>query len=127
MAARTGAAGLKYLLDEMLSGTIATQLVTRGVDTFAVQDRPELRQLEDPDVFAFAQSEQRTVVTYNRDDFLEIERLYVERGEEHHGLIVLNSHRFPQRQPSTLGHLVKSLAAFASDHASGFTAVHWLQ
>jgi hypothetical protein len=52
--------------------SIADGLRARGHDTVAVVERPELRSLSDPDVFAHAQGEQRTVVTENVADYVRI-------------------------------------------------------
>lgn len=117
---------MKLLLDEMLSGAIASALTLRGIDTVAVQDQEDLRQLSDDEIFAVAQQGQRAVVTYNRNDFLSIYDAYGRRLEEHHGLIVLNSRRFPQRRPATLGRIVTGLAQLATTEP-GPSFLHWLQ
>ena len=71
---------MKLLLDEMISAVVAEQLRARDRDVEAVSERRELRGLTDHDLFEYAQTAQRSLVTYNRDDFLELDRRY--RGEE---------------------------------------------
>lgn len=117
---------MKFLLDEMLTGEIAAQLNRRRIDTAAVQEDEELRQLEDPGVFAAAQKQQCAVVTYNRNDFLAIYNEYGQLQREHHGLVILNSRRFPQRQPATIGQIISGLAGFARTNP-GPSFLHWLQ
>ena len=117
---------MKLLLDEMLSGEIAAQLNRRKIDTVAVQEQEELRQLEDPAVFAAAQEQQRAVVTYSLGDFMAIFNDYAQHQQEHHGLVLLNSSRFPQRQPATIGQIIIGLVLLAKTDP-GPSFLHWLQ
>lgn len=117
---------VKLLLDEMVSLRVATQLRHQGHDTVAVGERPELRGLPDPDLFDAAQIEDRVLVTYNWDDFLALDRQFRDRGRVHHGIVIINPHRFPQGDRTT-GGLIASLATFlgAEPPYPGF--VHWLR
>lgn len=117
---------MKLLLDEMLSGAIASALNLRGIDTVAAQDQEDLRQLDDDAIFAVAQQGQQAVVTYNRNDLLSIYDAYGQRLEEHHGLIILNSRCFPQRHSATRGRIVIGLAQLAGTEP-GPSFLHWLQ
>jgi len=110
----------------MLSAAIAVQLRDRGYDVAAVHERPELRGLPDPDLFEHAQEEQRAIVTYNREDFLALDRQYRNEEREHHGIVILNPRRFPQGAPTTRA-LITSIEALltAGPPYPGF--VHWLQ
>ncbi|MGC2372414.1 MAG: DUF5615 family PIN-like protein [Solirubrobacteraceae bacterium] len=115
---------MKLLLDEMLSAQIAEQIRGRGHD--AVDETPELRGLADPDLFVQAQEQERAIVTYNREDFLALDREYRSRQREHHGIVILHPRRFPQGAAS-IGSLVTALASFveAGPPYPGF--IHWLQ
>jgi len=117
---------VRLLLDEMLPATIAQQLRNRGHDVDAVTEHPELRGLADTDLFAHAQQGARAIVTYNRDDFLALDRSYRDQGRSHHGLVILNPNRFPQG-PATTGHIVASLDALATAGPPYDSFVHWLQ
>ncbi len=117
---------MRLLLDEMLSADIAEGLRARGRDVIAVVEHDELRGLADEEQFERAQSEQRAMVTYNRDDYLEIDRSYRQLGREHAGLVILNAHRFPQGR-QTIGALVASLDAFLAAGPPYPSFVHWLQ
>ena len=117
---------MKLLLDEMLSRRIAEQLRTRGHDVAAVDEDPGLRGLSDTDLFAHAQRDERAVVTYNRDDFLAMDREYRDRGREHRGIVILHPRRFPQGS-ATIAALIAALAAFAGAGAPYPSFVHWLQ
>jgi predicted nuclease of predicted toxin-antitoxin system len=87
---------VRLLLDEMLPAVVAQQLRARGHDVSAVVERSELRGLADPELFDHAQTELRALVTYNRDDFLALDRQYRAAGRDHGGVIILNSRRFPR-------------------------------
>jgi uncharacterized protein DUF5615 len=117
---------VKLLLDEMLPAVIAERLRGRGHDVGAVQERTELRGLTDPDLFEHAQLEQRAVVTYNRDDFLALDREYRAHGRAHHGVIILNPRRFPQAAATT-GPLITALEALLAAGSPYPVFVHWLQ
>lgn len=117
---------MKLLLDEMLPARIAEQLRERGHDTLAVEADPSLRGLTDPDLFAHAQHERLAVVTYNREDFLALDREYRSRGSEHHGIVILHPRRFPQG-PSSVGPLVRALTGLADAGAPYPSFVRWLQ
>jgi hypothetical protein len=117
---------VRLLLDEMLSAVIAEQLRGRDHDVVAVDERPELRGLSDPDLFEHAQRAQRAIVTYNREDFLALDRLYRAEGRDHHGVVILHPRRFPQTG-RTVGGLIASLEAFLTAGAPYRGFVHWLQ
>jgi hypothetical protein len=117
---------VKLLLDEMISAVVAEQLRARERDVEAVSERRELRGLPDLEVFEYAQSAERSVVTYNRDDFLELDRRFRSQGRNHRGIVVLNPRRFPPG-PASIGPLVKSLDEMITDGPPYESFIHWLQ
>ena len=121
MASAASRAVVKALLDEMVPHAIAEQLRTRGHDVIAVTERHELRSLDDPDLFDFAQLDGRIMVTRNRDDFLALDTDYRANNRTHHGLVLLN--RFPE---DAIGPIVKALDHFLAGEPSYPTFVHWL-
>jgi predicted nuclease of predicted toxin-antitoxin system len=98
---------VKLLLDEQISGKVAERLRKKGVDAIAVTEEPTLRGLSDPDVFDAAQTQRRTVVTYNRRDFELIVRSCVADQRTHHGLVIVHPTRFPN---SDFARLTQALA-----------------
>jgi predicted nuclease of predicted toxin-antitoxin system len=90
------------LLDEMISAVVAERLRARGRDVEAVSERRELRGRPDEEVFRYVQAAERSVVTYNRDDFLGLDRRFRSEGGNHNGIVVLNPRRFPQAPASTV-------------------------
>ena len=117
---------MKLLLDEMISAVVAEQLRARGHDVEAVSEQRELRGLADERLFGYAQDTGRAVVTYNRDDFLELDRRYRGRDRRHDGIVILNARRFPQR-PGSVGPLVKSLEELIVGGPQYESFIHWLR
>lgn len=117
---------MKLLLDEMLPAVLAEQLRGRSHDVLGVDERPDLRGIPDDELFAHAQDGRRTIVTYNRDDFLALDRQCRDAGRDHHGIVILNPRRFAQGN-QTIGTLVGSLDAFLSADPPYASFVHWLQ
>ena len=117
---------MRLLLDEMLSSVIAEQLRGRGFDVEAVDERLDLRSSPDLDVFEHAQREARAIVTYDRDDFLALDRRYRDEGRDHHGIVIVNTRRFPQAAVTT-GALLASLEALLHSGPPYAGFVHWLQ
>jgi predicted nuclease of predicted toxin-antitoxin system len=116
---------VKLLLDEMLSGRIAEELCQHDHDTLAVEESASLRGLSDTDLFAHAQEMERAIVTYNREDFLALDREYQSRERPHHGIVILHPRRFPQGDAST--GLVVALSSFISAGEPYPNFIHWLQ
>jgi hypothetical protein len=110
----------------MLSARIAEQLRVRDHDVRAIDEDRELRGLSDPDVFAHAQQEGCAIVTYNREDFLALDREYASRRREHHGIVILHPRRFPQGEQS-VGALVRSLSSLIAEGPPYPSFTHWLQ
>jgi predicted nuclease of predicted toxin-antitoxin system len=117
---------VKLLLDEMISAVVAEQLRGRDVEVTAVSERRELRGLSDADLFEYAQSVERSIVTYNRDDFFELDRHYRAQNRPHCGIVILNPRRFPQG-PVSVGRLVTSLDRLITAGPLYESFIHWLQ
>jgi hypothetical protein len=128
VAPRTGSACLKLALDEMYAPAVAEQLRGRDHDVVAVTERGDLRGTADEDLFAWAQTEGRALVTDNQRDFIPIHRRLIASGHEHKGLILTTNRRFPRGQPATTGRLVVALDRFIrSTVARNPSFIHWLQ
>jgi NAD(P)-dependent dehydrogenase (short-subunit alcohol dehydrogenase family) len=107
---------------------IAQQLHRRGHEVVAVTERPEYRSLSDAAVFAVAQEAQQTVVTENVADFVPLVDAADQRGERHHGLVLVDPSRYPRGSRRTIGRMVRALERLLGEHPSAepVSARHWL-
>jgi uncharacterized protein DUF5615 len=117
---------VRLLLDEMISALVSEQLRGRDRDVEAVSERRELRGLADGELFESAQTAERTMVTYNRDDFLELDRRPRSESRRHWGIVILNPRGFAQGAAS-LGPLVISLEQLISAGPPYESFIHWLK
>jgi predicted nuclease of predicted toxin-antitoxin system len=99
---------LRLLLDEMLSAGIARELRRRGHDVEAIQEHPEWRSFEDPQVIELARTERRVLVTDNLSDMrpLHYEAIAV-GGPGDYGMIFIPGGR-PRTRANT-GQMVAAL------------------
>jgi hypothetical protein len=80
---------LRLLLDaDTSSHTLVRLLTERGHDVVAAGLVDELKQLDDPVLFAVAQEQRRIVVTHNVHDFPDILRAWAEAGRSHRGRVL---------------------------------------
>jgi hypothetical protein len=108
----------------MISPAVAEQLRARDRDVHGTERR-ELRGLTDQDLFEHAQAVERSIVTYNREDFLELDRRYRGENRRHWGIVILNPMRFPHG-PVSLGPLVTSLDRLIAAGPPYESFIHWL-
>lgn len=81
---------MRLLLDANLSGRrVARPLREDGHDVVALNERPELEGLADPEVLMLAASEERILVTSNSRDFAPLLREWAEAGRSHSGCILI--------------------------------------
>lgn len=80
---------LRLLLDaDTSSHGLVRVLDEAGHDVVAAGLRDELKQLDDPILFAFAQSERRILITHNLADFPGILGEWASAGRAHHGCVL---------------------------------------
>jgi hypothetical protein len=80
---------LRILLDADVSSRALVRILTgRGYDVVAAGLVEELKQLDDPILFAVAQEQRRLVLTHNTHDFPDILREWADAGRRHHGCII---------------------------------------
>jgi hypothetical protein len=110
------------------TNAITEQLRARGHDANAVVERAELRGLADTDIFALAQTEQRTTVTENTPDFSGIADDYDQRGQAHYGLVLVDRGRYPRGSPGTIGRMVTELDRLLEERpeTTPTSLRHWL-
>lgn len=106
---------MRLLIDEMYPAAIAEQLRRRGHDASALTERPEARSLSDAAIFALAHAERRVVVAANVVDFVPLANTAEQRGEVHHGLVLVDPMKFSRGKPRTVGRLVRELERLLDD------------
>jgi predicted nuclease of predicted toxin-antitoxin system len=101
------------LLDEMFSPAIAAELRERGHDVIAVAvaDRPDLRAKSDEEIFAWASTERRWLLTENVKDFRPIMLRALPGGQPGCGLLFTSSRAFPRSRKNP-GPLINALHAW---------------
>ncbi len=115
---------MKLLLDEQISGKVATRLRDRGHDVTAATDDTSLRGLGDHDLFDVAQQQGRALVTYNRSDFEPIIRQYAAENRVHHGLVIVHPTRFPSWE---FARMAAALDGLLGGPSLGGSFLVWLQ
>lgn len=101
----------RLLLDEMFSPAIAAELRGFGHDVIAVADRPDLRSKSDEEIFAWASTEKRWLLTENVKDFRPIMLRALQAGPPGCGLLFTSSRAFPRSRKNP-GPLIKTLHAW---------------
>ncbi|MBI3536039.1 MAG: DUF5615 family PIN-like protein [Chloroflexi bacterium] len=74
--------------DENIASQIAKALAQQNYDVLTARQAGMLGKSDD-EQFHFAISEQRTLVTHDREDYLNLHSQYLTQGIEHYGLIIL--------------------------------------
>ena len=81
---------MRLMLDVHLSGRVlGGALQERGHDVLAVDQSPELRELEDEELLRFAREEGRILVTSNIGDYMEHTTTWAYAGESQAGVIMV--------------------------------------
>ena len=98
---------MKLYLDEDISPKVAEILRKRKVDASSAHDIGML-EASDEDQLAFAASEERAMVTRNRDDFITLTVQFFEAQKPHKGIIIV-PHTIPGSEFSKLATLLAKL------------------
>ncbi len=99
------------VLDEMFSPTIAVTLRERGHDVIAVAERVDLRAMTDDDLYAWAATENRWLLTENVKDFRPIMLRALQTSSATPGLLFTSSRTFPRSRKKP-GPLIDALHAW---------------
>lgn len=113
-------ARVQLYLDEDVDPDLALALRARNVEVVSALELGR-RQIEDAEHLAYAVSQQRAVLTHNRDDFLELAITCFAEAREHFGIVIA-----PQYPLSEL--LRRTLYLIATEtQESLLSQVRWLQ
>jgi hypothetical protein len=99
---------VRLLLDAHYSPKVAEQLSARGHDVMAAVADEDLRQLPDRELFAYAVTERRVLVTNDVADFIALAQQAAAAGEHHFGLVFTSDRSLP-RSKGGIGRLVRAL------------------
>lgn len=110
----SSSASARLVLDEMFSPTIAGALRDLGHDVVAVAERGELRAANDEEVFAWAISQSRWLVTENVKDFRPILQRALQADTISTGIVYTSNRSFPRSRKNP-GPLIQALHAWMLD------------
>jgi hypothetical protein len=79
---------MKFYLDEDLSPRIAEALRKLGSDVISAHE-VQMMGASDEEQLDFAAREERCLVTFNRNDFIMLTRLYLDSNRPHRGVIIV--------------------------------------
>jgi predicted nuclease of predicted toxin-antitoxin system len=114
------------LLDEMFPGRLASSLRLLGHDVIAITESPELRALNDPDVYAWAAANGRRILTENVRDFRPLLLHALESGGPCATLLLSSSRNFP-RSRTNPNPLQSAVDNWLSQDVSAHSVEEWLQ
>jgi Domain of unknown function (DUF5615) len=89
-------ASVRLVMDEMFSPAVAAALRDPGHDVIAVAERAELRAMSDEEVFAWATSQGRWLLTENVKDFRPILLRALQADTTITGILYTSSRVFPR-------------------------------
>lgn len=110
----SSSASARPVLDEMFFPTIAAALRDLGHDVVAVAERGELRAMNDEEVFAWAISQGRWLVTENVKDFRPILQRALQADTITNGIVYTSNRSFPRSRKNP-GPLIQALHAWMLD------------
>src|SRR3954470_15970126 len=94
-----------FLLDEDVNPAVAEIARGLGLDVLSVHEIGR-RGYQDEDQLRFSTSEQRTFITRNRDDFLQLNLSFFQTGEPHAGILIV-PRSLPNHLPERIAHALK--------------------
>jgi predicted nuclease of predicted toxin-antitoxin system len=101
---------LGFFIDEDLPPAIADILRTAGIPATSVVHE-QRQDLSDAEQLRYAASQQLVLVTANIADYVELARQWAARGDEHAGLVLVSTKRFPRRDARAIARAIRLLAA----------------
>jgi predicted nuclease of predicted toxin-antitoxin system len=101
-------ASARLLLDEMFSPAIAAALRDLGHDVIAVAERTDMRAISDEEVFTWAASQGRWLLTENVKDFRPILLRALQADTTVTGLLCTSNRSFPRSRKNP-GPLIQAI------------------
>ncbi|MCG6880310.1 MAG: DUF5615 family PIN-like protein [Deltaproteobacteria bacterium] len=108
---------MKFYLDEDISPKVAELLKKKKIDAVSTHEA-NMAQASDRDQMIYAASQERTVVTRNRDDFIRLTVQFFNEQRPHFGVLII-----PYTIPGDKFRLTaERLQKYAINHPSGMAA-----
>jgi predicted nuclease of predicted toxin-antitoxin system len=105
---------MRFYLDEDISPRIAETLRKIGTDGTSAHEA-QMIGVSDAEQLDFAAAEGRCLVTYNRNDFIMLTRLYLDTSRPHSGVLII-PHTFKGNE---FRRIAQALSRFASLNPEG--------
>ena len=115
--------GIRLFTDEIIPSTVAPELRRRGYDVESCQEAGRSnRKLSDEEQLAYATQHGRAILSYNRDDFLRLDRVWKAAGRRHTGIII-------SREIKDLGTLLRAIQRHLDTYSQSeqHDVLLWLQ
>lgn len=116
---------MNFLIDEMFSEHVASQLRDHGRDAVHVSGLG-LRAASDPDVLTAATAQARVVVTENAADFLPLLDARIAAGVDVTPVVIVLKGNLPRGAGAMSHALATKLDAWAQETTDPYHYVHWL-
>jgi hypothetical protein len=101
---------IRIYTDEDVYGKFAEEMRQRGIDTASAAELGNL-ETEDSDQLAFAISQRRVLLTFNRVHYEQLAAQYFLEGREHWGIVISPQYRFGE----LLSRVLKLTTMFTAD------------
>ncbi|MDD5434390.1 MAG: DUF5615 family PIN-like protein [Nitrospira sp.] len=86
---------IKLYIDEDVPVQLAKAMQQRGMDVLTTQEA-QMIESSDEQQLAFAITQQRSILTHNKRDFIVIHKAYLNCGKEHSWIIVADRNKVGQ-------------------------------
>ena len=83
---------IRFYLDEDVPVQLAKAMQQRGISVLTTQEAGMSESTDEQQV-VFAVTQQRTILTHNKRDFVIIHKTYMEIGKDHRGIIVADRNK----------------------------------
>lgn len=78
---------IKLYLNEDIHIKLVKALRLRNIDVFSTQEYGKITS-SDEEQLEFATKQQRTILTFNREDYIKLHLDWMKKGKNHYGIII---------------------------------------
>lgn len=109
---------MKFLLDEDVNPAVAQVARGLGMDVISIHNIDRLG-LGDEEQLRFSASQNRIIITRNRQDFIRLGLEFFQSGEIHEGILIV-PRSLPNDRPERIAHALKRWHDRPGDRGSSF-------